>query len=457
LSSYLEEILPLEQTVKRLTACGLDPSLAKRKAALFQRIAEAMVKKNISPKAPVRGFFVPGRIEVLGKHTDYAGGRTMVMAVEKGFCLLAVPRDDANVHIMGDGGQETAEFVIKPDLVPTLGHWSNYPMTVARRLARNFSGSLRGADIVFISDLPVASGMSSSSALVVASYLALAAVNELDARPEYVRNIHGTEDLAGYLGTVENGQNFGSLTGNKGVGTFGGSEDHTAILCCQPGKLSQYSYCPVRFETHIDVPEGTVFAVASSGVAAEKTGPAMAQYNRASELVRLATEIWNEVTGRNDAHLAAALASSAEATERIRQVLRSATGRAYSPKELRKRFEQFLAESEQIIPAASEALAANDLEAFGRQVDRSQELAETLLGNQVPETIFLARTARKLGAIAASAFGAGFGGSVWAMVPTDQAESFLAAWAHQYAQAYPRHAGVSEFFLTIASVGAFEI
>ncbi len=49
--------------------------------------------------------------------------------------------------------------------------------------------------------------------------------------------------------------------------------------------------------------------------------------------------------------------------------------------------------------------------------ERSQEAAERWLGNQIPETIALARLARHVGATAASAFGAGFGGSVWALVP----------------------------------------
>ena len=53
-------------------------------------------------------------------------------------------------------------------------------------------------------------------------------------------------------------------------------------------------------------------------------------------------------------------------------------------------------------------LPAGDLRAFGRLVDRSQQAAEQLLGNQVPETVFLAAAARRLGAAAASAFGAVF-------------------------------------------------
>ena len=43
-------------------------------------------------------FFVPGRIEVLGKHTDYAGGSSLVVAAEQGFCLVAAPRDQLHGH-----------------------------------------------------------------------------------------------------------------------------------------------------------------------------------------------------------------------------------------------------------------------------------------------------------------------------------------------------------------------
>jgi galactokinase len=81
-------------------------------------------------------------------------------------------------------------------------------------------------------------------------------------------------------------------------------------------------------------------------------------------------------------------------------------------------------------------------------VDRSQALAEQALDNQVPETIALARLARANGAAAASAFGAGFGGAVWAMVPGSAAESFTAAWRAAYAQEFPSRAARSRFLLT---------
>jgi len=90
-------------------------------------------------------------------------------------------------------------------------------------------------------------------------------------------------------------------------------------------------------------------------------------------------------------------------------------------------------------------------------VDRSQEAAETLLGNQVPETIHLAASARAAGAAAASAFGAGFGGSVWALVELARGGQFLAAWAEDYRRRFPREARSAAFFLTAAGPAAFRV
>src|SRR4029077_1282199 len=110
-----------------------------------------------------------------------------------------------------------------------------------------------------------------------------------------------------------------------------------------------------------------------------------------------------------------------EAPDRIRDVLRRRRHADFSSAALLARFDQFFEESERLVSAASQAFASADAEALSRIVDRSQKLAERLLGNQIPETVTLARSARDLGAIAASAFGGGFGGSVWALVPSRSA------------------------------------
>ena len=114
-------------------------------------------------------------------------------------------------------------------------------------------------------------------------------------------------------------------------------------------------------------------------------------------------------------------------------------------------------ESGDLVPAAGAALEQGDIDRFGDLVDRSQELAARLLGNQIDETSWLAAAARELGACAASAFGAGYGGSVWALVPEGEAKRFLSAWVTGYAQRYPQRAVGSRFFLTGAGRAAGEI
>ncbi len=451
------ELIHYEDVKEKLMHCKLSDLSAGQKASLLKKSAQALIDEGVGKKAQTHAFFVPGRIEVLGKHTDYAGGRSVIAATEKGFCLVEAPRKDKKINVIDAVSRDKIAFVLDSQLKPKPGHWSNYLMTVARRLSRNFSGLHCGCDVAFASDLPPAAGMSSSSALMAVFFLALSRINQLDRHEAYKRNIDGMESLAGYLGTIENGQSFGTLTGDEGVGTFGGSEDHTAILCCKANMLSQYSYCPVRFERSIAVPDDYVFAVAGSGVVAEKTKDAREKYNRASLLASTIADVWRKETGRNDPHLAAAAQSSPEAVAHIRDVLRRYRGDKFSSEELLNRFEHFYAESMEIIPAAGDALSKGDVDKFGTEVDRSQHLAERLLGNQVSETIFLAKSARWLGAVAASAFGAGFGGSVWAVVHVDQAKTFLHNWTQQYFEKFAQHADKASFFLTRAGPAALEL
>lgn len=450
----LAELQDREGLRGRLQARGLGKKAAAAKADLFGRAARALAAKGVAASTAINAFFVPGRIEVLGKHTDYAGGRSLVTAVEQGFCVVAAPRAEARIAVQAVELAEDVVFDLTPELVARHGHWSNYPMTVARRLARNF-GIRSGADMAFVSDLPAAAGMSSSSAMIVATYLVLAAVNELAAQPLFQRYLPDALSLAAYLGTVENGQTFGGLQGDQGVGTFGGSEDHTAMLCSQAGRVGQFAYCPARFERYIDVPPGHLFAVGFSGVVAEKTGAAQELYNRASQQARAAVQAWQQATGCSEVYLADILARGPEAVEQLRQILAQVKGGPFSGAELIRRVEHFIAENEELVIPAGDALAAVDLERFGRLVDRSQELTESLLGNQVPQTVALARLARQQGAVAASAFGAGFGGSVWALVREAEADCFLQRWAARYGATFSQEARRAQFFLTQAGPAAF--
>lgn len=392
-------------------------------------------------------WFSPGRIEVLGKHTDYAGGRSMIAALDRGVTATVTDADAG----------ATARSTAMPDAVDLRdaaalpsGHWGNYIKAAFSRLELNF-GPLAPCTIEIDSTLPLASGMSSSSAVVVASALALAHHNGLTSDPRWTAEITSDEALATYLACVENGSSFGSLAGHTGVGTRGGSEDHTAMICSRPDELGVFSFTdrvPARLGT-IAFPEHLRFVVVMSGVLAEKTGPALAQYNRSSELARAIVAAWNQSTGRSDANIGEALRRDGDARADL-------TALVAGDPELARRLDQFLVESQDIIPAAADALAAGDLSRFGDLVDASQRGADQGLGNQIDETRHLAAAARRLGAHAASAFGAGYGGSVWALVDQADADAFAEAWLADYLAAFPEHGAAASVLVTRPKGGVRE-
>jgi galactokinase len=234
------------------------------------------------------------------------------------------------------------------------------------------------------------------------------------------------------------------------VGTFGGSEDHAAITCSEAGHVGHFEFCPVRRLASLPVPAGHVFAIGASGVVAVKTGNARERYNRASALVSELLDLWRTDTGRGDLTLAGAVHSGPGAADRLADLARRAP-RETDPDALSRRLAHFLLENETLVPAAARALAAGDLAAFGRASDESQRAAAELLGNQVPETVALARAARQLGAAAASAFGAGFGGAVWALAEESESRAFLTRWRSEYRDGVPPQTRTrSAFFVTPA-------
>lgn len=412
--------------------------------------ARALLARRGDPDAPAFVILVPGRIEVLGKHTDYAGGRSLLAAAERGFVFVGVPGGRAELRLAALDAGEEGSFALDPALPAERG-WRNYPATLARRLARDLPGIGAGADLAFTSDLPAAAGMSSSSALLVGSFLCLAAAGSLEPDARLEETLAEPEQLAAYLAAIESGAGFGPFPGDVGVGTHGGSEDHTAILGALPGQLLQYRFVPPVRDRSVPLPAGYRFAIASSGINAEKAGAMRDRYNRASALARALRELLAEEQGRELPSLLGALRERPREVDRLRTALESRASLPFPAGELRMRLDQLVEESEVIVPAAAEALAAGDLARFGSLVERSQTLAETHLGNQIPETSALVRSARSLGAIAASAFGAGYGGSVWALVQAERADAFLAAW-----RGTATHPGAA-FFLTGAGPGARRI
>ena len=432
---------------------GMTAADAASRAALF---AELDARAGpILEGAPQWRRFTPGRIEIFGKHTDYAGGHAMVAAVPRGITLAARARHDGIVRVGDIFDGQVIEVDPSTSAPPHYRGIQKYVHVVAHRLFLNFPGCELGANIAIASDLPRASGMSSSSALVVGVALALIERAGLRQRDEWQRHLRRVHDLAWYLGCVENGLNFPGLPGTEGVGTHGGSEDHTAILACQTDHVGLYRFVPVRPLGETRMPADWMFVIASSGVQADKADSVKDRYNRAADAVRALHAIWNSRAAAPARSLADALASRPDAVDQLRSQLTPSTDGRFSVADLQRRLDHFLRESARA-PQAAVAFRDGDHETIRELAAASQREADELLGNQIPETVTMARLACEQGAFASSNFGAGFGGSVWALVPASEAAAFGERWTAAYAKAMP-HVGQVPWFSARPGPAATEI
>ncbi len=413
---------------------GMTPADAASRAELFSALERQSLP--ILDGAPQWRRFTPGRIEVFGKHTDYAGGHSLLAAVPRGITLAARKRSDGIVRVGDIFDGQKIEVDPATDAPAHYRGLQRYVHVVAHRFHVNFPGCDLGANIAIASDLPRASGMSSSAALVTGVALALVERAGLRDRPEWQQHLRGVNDVAWYLGCVENGLDFPGLAGSAGVGTHGGSEDHTAIVACRTDHVSLFRFMPVKPLGETPMPRDWTFVIASSGVQADKAGSVMDRYNRASNLARALLAIWNRRASQPAPSLADALASAPDAVDQLTQWLEPSHDGAFSIADLDKRLRHFVGETTRG-PKADLAFRTADRAALGELSADSQREADTLLGNQIPETILMAKVARDTGAFASSSFGAGFGGSVWAAVPLADAAAFGEEWIRAYQRQMP--------------------
>lgn len=400
---------------------GLDAHEHDAKARMFDRVLSAFATH--AGGEPDHAWWVPGRLEVFGKHTDYAGGRTLVCAVPRGFVVVARRRGDGELHVVD--AKRAEKFTLHPLDDEVHRGWRRYVEAVARRFARNFPDASAGADIVLESDLPPASGMSSSSALVISIATVLVCTGDVDRHSQWRANIRSALDTASYFGCLENGMPFGTLAGDSGVGTHGGSEDHAAIVTGIPGTLSAFRFVPMGRLEDVRVADEWRFVLSPCGVAARKTGAEMEKYNRLAEGTRVLLELWNR--SQPVAGSLGIITQVPETTRQLRQLIRSARIPLWPTDALERRLDHFIHEDARVAEAV-DAFRTADAAELGRLGEESQSDAETLLGNQIPATNTLARSARVCGALASCSFGAGFGGSVWALVDRAKADDFARRW-----------------------------
>jgi galactokinase len=335
----------------------------------------------------------PGRVNLIGEHTDYNGLPVFPMALHREVRIALRPRDDGRVVLHNQNDFFPAvEFEIEPAIPPYVrGAWGNYVKAPASHLARRFA-IWRGFDGLVTSSIPPAAGLSSSSALVNAVGLALAHVNEVSTEPRA---------FAVEMADAE-----------RYVGTEGGGMDQAISLGARDRCAAKITFDPLRLR-HVVVPDDWCVIVADTGVKAEKSGAAQVAYNRRRAECQEALRI---VAG----HCATEDITSKLATS-WSQLVRSidpdalvAVAEGVLDRNLFRRFRHVVTEAQRVEEAVDRMIAA-DTVGFGTLMDQSHaSLRRDFLVSSL-ELDELTAVAREGGAAGARLTGAGFGGCIVAL------------------------------------------
>jgi len=355
---------------------------------------------------PTLAVTAPGRVNLIGEHIDYAGLSVLPMALQHRVRALVRPRDDRTVRLANtDAAFGPREYRLDPDAPPwPSGDWGNYVKAATCHLERRH-GLLRGFDAAFTSTLPIASGLSSSSALVVAGALGAAAAAGLEV---------GTLELAEELADAE-----------RYVGTRGGGMDQAICLGAVARSASRVEFTPLRL-TPVPVPDEWRFLVASSLVQAEKSAGTREAYNaRRHDAERALTVLAEQGEGGADRLSYRTLVAEAEPS-RLAELAESIADPV-----LRRRFRHVVTEGARV-GLAEAAMRRGDLPGFGALMAASHRSLRDDFEVSCAELDLLVEIAGAAGAAGARLTGAGFGGCVVILCHADRVRKVMLALTEQF-------------------------
>jgi galactokinase len=350
----------------------------------------------------------PGRVNLIGEHTDYNDGFVLPMAIERSVWIALRPRADGAVSVHSLDFGETAEFALEP-LERGGPEWSEYLKGTAWALAEA-GHRLRGWEGVMASDVPIGAGLSSSAALELATARAFAAVSGIAWEPGA---------MARLAQMAENrwvGVNCGIM---DQMISAAGEEGHAVLIDCRSLKTRA-----------VPLPQGTVVVILDT---ATRRGLVDSAYNERRRQCEAAAAFFGVPALRDVAPGAF--------TEAVAGLDPLAARRA----------RHVVTENARTLVAA-EAMRAGNAGALGALMNASHDSLRDDFEVSSPALDAMVEIARaQRGCHGARMTGAGFGGCAVALV--DAAEG--AAFARDVAAAYERRTGlVPQIYVTGASAGA---
>lgn len=242
----------------------------------------------------------PGRVNLMGRHVDHQGGHVNPLAIDREVILVASPREDDTIRLVNVRPRDFPDrrfrmsellgsfnwddwlsYVDSPQVRQlvreTAGDWSNYAKAALLRLQQKYREvRVRGMDCAVTGDIPVAAGLSSSSAVLVAVAHAAAAINSFDIEPRQFVDLCGE--------------------GEWFVGSRGGSADHAAIRFGRRGSIAHVRFFPFEVEEIVELPSDVVVIIANSQIKAAKSSTARDQFNQRVATYRTGVRLLREFT-----------------------------------------------------------------------------------------------------------------------------------------------------------------
>ena len=312
--------------------------------------------------------FAPGRVNLIGEHTDYNDGLCLPFAVERGITVTAEPASGDAIEAHAEDLGERDSFELGAESSAGEG-WRRFVRGAAAELQRE-GIELRACRLTISGDIPLGAGLSSSAAVCVALCLALCEIAEASP-PDRI-------PLARLCSRVE----------NDWTGAQTGLLDPLASLCGERGQAVRIDMRgPELRPVPLDV-RGHLLAVLDSGASHDLS--ADSGYNKRREECRAACR---------------ALGIDS---------LRDATSEAGLPEPLDRRVRHVISENERV-DATVAALERGDLDEVGALLDASHRSLRDDYEVSVPEVERAVETCRQAGALGARIMGGGFGGSVLAL------------------------------------------
>jgi galactokinase len=370
---------------------------------------------------PEQAFFAPGRINLIGEHTDYNGGHVFPCAITYGTYAVAKKREDNLVRLYSVNfpDKEIIEFDLTQLEYDKQHHWANYPKGMIRYIKESGYSIPSGFECVIEGNIPNGAGLSSSASIELLTGVLLDGLFKLDI-PRL--------DIIKIGKRVENefiGVNSGIMD-QFAVGM--GKEDAGILLDCQ---TLNYQYAPIHLEGHKILIMNT---------------------NKRREL---ADSKYNERRGECEEALAQLQKKlPIEALGQLTEEQFDENQSLIVNETVRKRAKHAVYENVRTLKAL-EALKAGNLKGFGQLMNQSHiSLRDDYEVTGVELDSLVEAAWKQHGVLGARMTGAGFGGCAIAIVENDQVESFIAnvGAAYQEKIGYP-----ADFYVASIGDGAKEI